>query len=187
MSGTLENACNERVRNFIIVGQTGIGVHHFLHIFFLPSADITHQGRFFPFTTFLQCVWPSVSQRHASDYVWLFDESGVRPFASKIPWDGIQDLSKNHTAWALVDSNLGVQNPAPLLFEFDSPFFIVGACSPHRHRWAWVKYHGKTQFFYTNPFSLEEILRGAYIHLFCKIMSSHSHCMKGIWFNPVIQ
>ena len=25
-----ENACNERVRNFIIVGQTGIGVHHFL-------------------------------------------------------------------------------------------------------------------------------------------------------------
>ena len=47
-----------------------------------------------------------------------------------------------------------------------------------------MKYHGCTQFFYANPFSLEEIFRGAYIHLFCEIMSSHSHRMKGIWFNP---
>jgi len=97
---------------------------------------------------------------------------------------GIQDLSTDHTAWALVDSNMTVQNPAPLLFELDAPFFIVEASPLRRDRWAWAKYHGKTQFFYTNPFSLEEILRGAYIHLFCRIMSSHSHRMKGIWFNP---
>ena len=69
MSGTLRGtvqkmrAITKCVRKFIIVGQMGIGMHHFLHIFCLPSADTTHQGRPFLFTTFLQCVWPSVSQR----------------------------------------------------------------------------------------------------------------------------
>ena len=58
-----EKARVERFSNFIIVGQPGIGVHHFVHISFLPSADSTHQGRLFLFTTFLQGVWPLVSQR----------------------------------------------------------------------------------------------------------------------------
>ena len=121
--------------------------------------------------------------QHASNYVWLFDKRGVHPLASDIPWRGIQDFSTDRTAWALVDSNKSVENPAPLLFELDAPFFIVEASSPRRNRWGWVKYHETTRFFYTNPFSLEEILRGTYIHLFCRIMSSHSHRMKGIWFN----
>ena len=121
--------------------------------------------------------------QHTSDYVLLFDKSGVYHLASNLQWDAIRDLPTDHIAWALVDSNKSVQNPAELLYELSSPFFIVEACSPRRNRWGWVKYHGRTQFFYTNPFSLEEILRGAYIHLFCKIMSSHSHRMKGIWFN----
>jgi len=70
-----ENACNKGVCNFIIVGQTGIGVHHFLHIFVLPSADITHQGRLFLFTTFLQCVWPSVSQRSFNRLLTMYCSS----------------------------------------------------------------------------------------------------------------
>jgi hypothetical protein len=120
----------------------------------------------------------------APDHVWLFDKSGVRSLSSEMLWVEIRGLSEDHTAWALVDSNKAVEDPAPVLYSLESPFFIVEAASPRKHRRTWVKYHGNTRFFYTNPFSLEEILRGAYIHLLCKIMSSHSHRMQGIWFNP---
>jgi hypothetical protein len=72
-----ENACDnlKGIRNFIIVGQTGIGVHHFLHIFFLPSADCTYQGRLSHFITFLQGVWPSVSQRSFKTCVIVYCSS----------------------------------------------------------------------------------------------------------------
>jgi hypothetical protein len=85
-----ENACNKGVRNFIIVGQTGIGVHHFLHIFFLPSADITHQGRPFLFTTFLQCVWPSVSQCSFNRLLTMYGSSTRVGFAPlPVTYDGM--------------------------------------------------------------------------------------------------
>ena len=67
--------------NFIIVGQTGIGVHHFLHILFLPSAYITHQGRLSLFTTFLQGVWPSVSQRSSKTCLAMYGSSTGGRFA----------------------------------------------------------------------------------------------------------
>jgi len=67
--------------NFIIVGQTGIGVHHFLHIFFLPSGDITHQGRLSLFTTFLQGVWPSVSQHSFKTFLTMYGSSTGAGFA----------------------------------------------------------------------------------------------------------
>jgi hypothetical protein len=157
--------CAGGISNFIIVGQTGIGGHHFLHIFFLSSADITHQGRlslyYFParslalgLTTFFQ---------DAPDYVWLFDKSGVRLLASKMPWVEIRGLLEDHTAWALVDSNRVVHDPAPVLFSHGSPFFIVEAVSPRDSRWGLVKYHGNTRYFYANPFSLNEILQRVYI------------------------
>ena len=76
-----EKACDEHFGNFIIVGQTGIGVHHFLHIFFLPSADITHQGRLFLFITFLQGVWPSVSQRSFNMLLTMYGSSTRAEFA----------------------------------------------------------------------------------------------------------
>ena len=76
-----EKTRDEFFRNFIIVGQTGIGVHHFLHIFFLPSADITHQGRLFLFTTFLQGVWPSVSQRSFNTLLTMYGSSTRAEFA----------------------------------------------------------------------------------------------------------
>ena len=42
--------------------------------------------------------------QHTSDYVLLFDKSGVYHLASNLPWDAIQDLPTDHIAWALVDS-----------------------------------------------------------------------------------
>lgn len=50
--------CAIGISNFIIVGQTGIGVYHFLHVFLLLSADIAYQGRH----TCLHSAWPLVSQ-----------------------------------------------------------------------------------------------------------------------------
>ena len=67
--------------NFIIVGQTGIGLHHFLHIFFLPSTDIIHQGRLSLPTTFLQSVWPSVSQRSFKTLLTMYGSSTRAGFA----------------------------------------------------------------------------------------------------------
>ena len=43
--GWAKKGCDGGVDNFIIIGQTGIGVHCFLHVFLLLSADIAHQGR----------------------------------------------------------------------------------------------------------------------------------------------
>jgi hypothetical protein len=74
-------ACAGNFSNFMIVGQTGIGVHHFLHIFFLPSADIIHQGRVSLFTTFLQCVWPSVSKRSFKTFLTIYGSSTRAGFA----------------------------------------------------------------------------------------------------------
>ena len=74
-------ACAGGFSNFIIVGQPGIGVHHFLHIFFLPSADIRHQGRLSLFTTFLQYVWPSVSQRSFKTLLTMYGSSTRAGFA----------------------------------------------------------------------------------------------------------
>jgi hypothetical protein len=74
-------ACARGSSNFIIVGQPGIGVHHFLHIFFLPSADIRHQGRLSLFTTFLQYVWPSVSQRSFKTLLTMYGSSTRAGFA----------------------------------------------------------------------------------------------------------
>ena len=76
-----EKARDEKYSNFIIVGQLGIGVHHFVHISFLSSADITHQGRLFLFTTFLQGVWPSVSQRSFNTLLTMYGSSTRAEFA----------------------------------------------------------------------------------------------------------
>ncbi|KAF8224751.1 hypothetical protein L208DRAFT_1380972 [Tricholoma matsutake] len=130
--------------NFIIVGQTGIGKTLSLYYFLARCLALG-------LTTFFQ---------DALDYVWLFDKSGVHSLDSKMTWVEIRDLSEDSTAWALVDSNSFVKDPAPVLFGHESPFFIVEAASPRKHRWAWVKYHGSTRYFYANPFSLEEILQG---------------------------
>jgi hypothetical protein len=67
--------CAGGISNFIIVGQTGIGVHHFLHVFLLLSADIAHQGRHSPFTTFLHSAWPSVSQRSFKTFLIVYGSS----------------------------------------------------------------------------------------------------------------
>jgi len=48
-----ENACNKGVRNFIIVGPPGIGVHHFLHISFCPP--LTLRIREDPFSLLHSC------------------------------------------------------------------------------------------------------------------------------------
>ena len=102
--------------------------------------------------------------QNAPGYVWLFNESGVCRLFSNIRWDEIRDLSRDHTAWALLDSNWRVNDPAPILID--------EVAYPHDKRLGWVKYHGNsTQYFYGNPFTLKEILQGVYI--ICSIRYCH--------------
>jgi hypothetical protein len=172
--------------NFIIIGQTGIGVHHFLHIFFLPSADITHQGRLSLYYFLAKCLALSLTTffQDALDYVLFFDKSGVRPIDANILWVEIQGL--------LRATKLGPSSIQIILFK-TLPLFYLPI---HHHFLSWkhcllvrVDGLGRNTMGALDSStrilsSLEEILQGVYIHLFCKIMSSYLHCMKGIWFNP---
>jgi hypothetical protein len=155
--------CAGGISNFIIVGQTGIGVHHFLHIFCPLLTSRIREDSLYYFLARSLALGLTTFFQDAPDYVWLFDKSGVRPLASKMPWVEIRGLSEDHTAWALVDSNRIVHDPALVLFSHGSPFFIVEAVSPRDSRWGLVKYHGNTRYFYANPFSLNEILQRVYI------------------------
>jgi hypothetical protein len=94
-------------------------------------------------------------------YVWLFDASGVRLLDSEMGWNQISGVIEN-SHWALVDSNRRVRDPAPVIYDHGSPFFVVQAASPRDDRWGWVKYHGHSSRFYSKPFSKQELLQGVY-------------------------
>ncbi|KDQ07448.1 hypothetical protein BOTBODRAFT_48814 [Botryobasidium botryosum FD-172 SS1] len=62
--------------------------------------------------------------------------------------------------WALVDSGLSVNQPAPFLSYPSSPYFIIQAASPRPGRMDWQKYkHAK--MFYMRPWDWEEIVSAA--------------------------
>ena len=105
--------------NFIIVGQTGIGVHHFLHIFFLPSADITHQGRLSLFTTFLQGVWPSVSQRSFKMSLTMYGSltrAGFAPLPLKCR-GGRYRAFRRTTLLGPSSIQMGLSKPLPIFYS----------------------------------------------------------------------
>lgn len=53
----------EGVRNLIIIGQTGIGVHQFPHISLYHNTGLTmFQAKLFLFSTFFRSAWPRVCQ-----------------------------------------------------------------------------------------------------------------------------
>ena len=88
-----ENECDEGISNFIIVGQTGIGVHRFPHVFLLLSADIVHLGRLSLFTIFLHNAWHSVSQPSFKTFLNMYGSSTRAEF---IP------LSVTYRGWRYV-------------------------------------------------------------------------------------
>ena len=138
-----ENACNQGVRNFIIVGWSDGHRYAPFSSYFLSALRWYYaSGKTLSFYYILAmrlALGLTTFFQHTSDYVLLFDKSGVYHLASNLPWDAIQDLPTDHIAWVLVDSNMSVQNPAGLLFELSSPLFIMEASSPRRYRWGWVK------------------------------------------------
>ena len=108
---------------------------------------------------------PTVLQ-FANKEVWFFDKNGVQCLDPDMDWLDIQGISEDDFYCALVDSNDNLEQTAMFIQHPGSPFCIIYASSPREYRWHWSKYHGITQYFYTKPFSVEEVLMGMSVFIF---------------------
>ena len=95
------------------------------------------------------------------DEVLFFNGNRVQLLDGKMKWWAVPDISGTNSCW----SNRRVMDPSPVLYDHGLPFFVVQAASPNNKRWGWTKYHRNSQHFFTKPFSLEKIFKGAYIYL----------------------
>ena len=104
-----QKECEIGINNFIIIYQTGISVHHFLHVFLL--SPLTLRIREDSLSLLLSCTALGLTTfiQDDPDCVWLFNENRVRHLDSNLPWMEIRDLRlEEFPAWTLVDSNLAV-------------------------------------------------------------------------------